>query len=386
MKVLGNLPIVKDQNVKYPFGAGIIDETDTNDGTPVIKDIYNDTLMNIYKLLSLAKITPTDTEDNENTQYQLIEALKLLPNSLNDIEQVLTLNSLTWSVPYDLDILPNKYVFFARVSSTYLSGQLYKFKGVGTTEYNFSSPTGFNANDEVIVIIDQGTVRAYSVTLLNRINETFTVFGTPLSYNSSSDMYYSEDGYILNDLPSSANLQNNIRVFASNSNLYVIDVWLLQGKVFCVVFDDAAITYKFYSFSLTDLTLPTEVVVTGGSIPAGSDNKPYFYTDGTNVYITNRGGSNNLDYVLEYFVFDGVLNTLSYVGIYELENTFIKTTNAVIKSGYIYTLINGQLNRYVLVGQTFDNIGYFNGNIGQIFVFNGDVYFTSGEVAKKWNL
>ena len=82
MKVLGNLPVNKDSNSIYPFGANIENETDTVSGTPVVREIYGDILMNLYRLLELTGVTPTDTEDNDSTQYQLVEALKKLPNSL----------------------------------------------------------------------------------------------------------------------------------------------------------------------------------------------------------------------------------------------------------------------------------------------------------------
>lgn len=167
MKVLGNLSVDKDTNAKYPLGSNIQNETDTLNGTPVVREIYGDILMNLYRILELTNITPTDTEDNKDTQFQLVEALKKLPNSLNDIEQVLTLSGSVWSVPFDLSILPNKYFFIARASENFVDGTTYTFKGTGAIELPFTS-SGFNGSDELLIIIDNSTVRAYSLNLDNK--------------------------------------------------------------------------------------------------------------------------------------------------------------------------------------------------------------------------
>jgi len=47
MKVLGNLLVPKDSNSRYPFGSNIKNETDTEQGTPVVREIYGDPLMNL---------------------------------------------------------------------------------------------------------------------------------------------------------------------------------------------------------------------------------------------------------------------------------------------------------------------------------------------------
>lgn len=386
MKVLGNLPVVKESDVKYPFGSAIQNETDVQDGTPVVREIYNDVLMNLYKLLGLTGITPTDTEDNDNSQYQIIDALKKLPNSLNDIEQVLTLTGSVWSIPFNLDLLPNKYVLFARPTDNYVSGTIYTFEGSTGTTYNFTSQTGFNASDEVLIVIDNGTVRVYSLTMINQLNQTFTVFGQALSFNDSATMHYKEGGNILTDFPSIGYLENVIRVLAGDGTLILNDVFILKGKVFCVVYDSINTTYKLYTFPISDFATATLVTVSGGSIPVGVDNNPYFYTDGTNIYITNKGGSNSNAFELESYLFNESSNTITYTSLVSLENSFSKTTNAVIKSGFLYTLIGGVFKRFSLSGGTKDDIATYNGVIGNIFYFNGEVYFSSGEVAKKWTL
>jgi len=126
MKTIKNIAVPQDSSAQFPFST-IKNETDTENGTPVIREIYGDVLTNLYKLLQVVGITPTNTEDSDITQYQILEALKKLPNSLNDIEQVLSLSGLVWNVPLDTDYLPNKYFFVARASDNYVSGTTYTF-------------------------------------------------------------------------------------------------------------------------------------------------------------------------------------------------------------------------------------------------------------------
>ena len=121
MKVLGNLPITKKNDSNIPFGARIQNETSTQEGTPVVDDVLQDILSNSYKLLALTGISPTNNFDSEATQYQIVEALQKLPNATNDIEQILSLDGNVWSVPLNIDIIPNKYFFIARAEEKYVS-------------------------------------------------------------------------------------------------------------------------------------------------------------------------------------------------------------------------------------------------------------------------
>lgn len=162
MKILANLTaLVKRTDANLPFGKTIQDETETQQGTPIVSDWFQDLLSNIYRLLEKAKITPTNDFDGDSTQYQIIDALQKLPNTMNDIEQVLTLDGTTWSVPLDLSILPNKYFFLARPSDDYDSTETYDFKGSGDDTYSFTSQNVFQTGCLLLVVIDTSGVRAY---------------------------------------------------------------------------------------------------------------------------------------------------------------------------------------------------------------------------------
>lgn len=165
MKILANLPLVKKTDSNLPFGKTIQDENDTQQGTPIVADLMQDLFSNFYRLLEIANITPTNAFDSDSTQYQIIDALKKLPNSMNDIERILTLNDAgdTWAVDLDLTILPNKYIFLARASDDYDIAETYDFKGSGDDTYSFTSEY-FKTGNLLLIVIDTGTVRSYTIS------------------------------------------------------------------------------------------------------------------------------------------------------------------------------------------------------------------------------
>ena len=342
-------------------------------------------LTNIYKILQTAGIVPTGTQDSDTSQYQLLDAIRKLPNLLNDIEQVLTLTALDWKVPFALEFLPNKYFFVARASDNYVAGSAYTFSGSGDASYSFTS-AGFKASDELLVIIDTSGVRAYSLSALGSSSgtEIFTVIGTPVAFNDTNKVWYQESGLLMSDVPSVDNLENTIRVDLSDGTALVNDILILNGYVLCFCVIPATNVYFFRQFPLTDFSVSTAVVISGSSFPSVSDFIPYVYADSGIIYITNGMNSTVNDYSIAKLTYNGIGSTLTFVSITNIDNTFVKTTNAVIKSGLLYTMISGVLNSFNLTSGAKILLGTYSGVAGQIFGFNGHVYFSSGEVAKKW--
>lgn len=387
MRKLIQLPIVQDTDtINFPNGA-IKNETDTQDGTPVVRELYNDILVNIWKILDVTKTEATGDEDSEATQYQLLDALRKLTNLLNDVEQVLSFSGTQFSIPFDLSILPDKYVCIARATDTYVSGPSYTFKGSGVTTYPFSSPTGFNASDELLVVIDHSGVRAYSLSsLTSSADEVFTIFGLPLAFNNGNKMFYQESGSLLSDVPSVDYLENIIRVASGSGTLLVNDILIMQGYVlcFCYDFSDPDNLYTFWQFSMLDLSTAVEVSVTGASFGIDDDFIPYVYADGTNLYVTN--GCNNVsdDFILTRLQYHPDDAELQYVSEFDVDDTFDKTSNAAIKNDLLYTLVGGTLCTYGLPSGSKTELGVFTGIIGNLFGFDGEIYFTAGEVSKKW--
>jgi len=384
MKTIEQLAIPKEVSANFPFGA-IINETDVSDGTPVVREVYNDHIVNNYKILQEVGLTPTGAEDNETTGYQILEAHKLLPNKLNDIERVLALSLTTWSVDLDIDFLPNKYFFVARASEDYVAGTSYSFKGTTDTEYVFTS-TGFKSGDELLVIIDLSGVRAYSLSSLSgdSATEVFAVMGTPVAFNDTNKMWYQESGQLMSDVPSVDSLESIIRVNLSDGTILLNDIFVLNGYVLCFCLIPSTNTYFFRQFILSNLTVSTAVTIYGTSFSSASDFSPYVYAQTGNVFVTNGMNSTANSYTIAKLTYNGVAGTLTFVSTTNIDNTFAKTTNAVIKSGLLYTMISGVLNSFNLTSGAKISLGTYSGVAGQLFGFNGQVYFSSGECAKKW--
>lgn len=385
MRTIKNLGVpFTDDPAKFPHGQ-LRNETDTLDGTPVVREIYGDLIVNLYKLLDLAGLAFTEDEDSETSQFQLVDALKLFSNSLNDIEQVLTLSAAQWSVPINLSILPDKYVFFARPSDTYNSAEVYTFKGSGAApEYSFTSPNGFSSGEEVMVVVDQAGVRAIGLRTFASSNSSAlsTAFGTPIAFNSAMEMYFFEDGTIFKEDLSVSDLRNQIRTATGDAIAEIVDVVVLKGYILCFVYLPNTITYVTYQFAVGDLNTAIAVPISGISIPVGTDNQPYLYTDGDFVYITNFAGTTVNDNEVSRFTYTPATPQLNQASQATLNAAFQKTTNAIVKDDqYFYTFISGVLARYEISTGLVVTIGDYKNANGQLFAFNGGVYFDSGDSA-----
>lgn len=383
MKTLNQLPVPQDTDItKWPFGQ-LKNETATEPGTPVVREIYGDILTNVYKVLQDAGVVPNGLEDSEENGYQLLKALKNFSNELNDVEHVLILSESTWKITKNIDNFPDKYVMFCRASEPYVSGVEYSIAGTGANSYPMTSPTGFNASDEILVVFDQSGVRVYSLSfLVSSAGGIFPVFGNPVAFNDTNTLYYESEGRLITDYPAIHNIQQTIRNSTGISTLYVNEMFVLQGKVFCVVFNTEGEKYFFYQLPLTDLTIVEEVSV------VGENNSPeefisYFYTDGTYIYATNDFNQSAPDDHLQKYILEGT--NMTFVQDIHLHEDFRKTTNAVIKGDALVSFVNGVLAKYGFDGSK-EIIGTFNTLLGILFKFNSEIYYTNGEVAKKWNV
>jgi len=382
MKILNNLGIIKTVDSDKPFGATIKNETETEEGTPVVAELLADPINNLYRLIELAKITPTNEFDGDSTQYQIVEALQKLPNLLNDVERVLTLSGSVWAVDFDFDLIPNKYFFLARASENYVSGTSYTLKGLNASPSYPLTSSGFKSGDELLVIVDS-TARVYNLSSDSSISEVFTVMGSPLAFNDTNKMWYQDDGRLISDVPSINDLQSTIRLETSDGTIVVNDMFVLKGFVLCYCFSTATELYSFYQFDLNDLSTPFEVDL-GSNFTDTTDYDTYVYSDGTYLYATNGGNESSDDRSINKFSYDEANAVIASISKVNLHSDFVKTTNAVIKSGGIYTMIGGVLELYSLNAGTKESLGTYSSTLGQIFNFNGQFYFTNGEVAKKW--
>lgn len=385
MRTIKQLVVPQNSHSKFPFST-IQNETDLVDGTPVVEEIYGDVLTNLYKLLQTTGVTPTGTQDNDLTQYQILEALRKLPNTLNDIEQILTLTGTVWSIPLPIELLPNKYFFVARATDAYANGGTYTFKGSGATSYPFTS-SGFKASDELLLILDTSGVRAYSLAFLDSISdEIFTVMGLPIAFNDSNKMYYQSGGNLISDTPSINYLESIIRVNVSDGTVLVNDILISNGYALCFCLIPSTNTYFFRQFALTDLSVSFAVSLVGTSFANASDFSPYVYMKQGTVYVTNAMNANANDYSITKLIYSVGGATLTLASSLDLDATFVKTSNSVVKNELLYTLISGVLTSYSLTTGTKTVLGDYGSINGNLFGFNGKTYFSSGEVGRAWTL
>lgn len=384
MRTIKGSGFPQDNSAEFPFST-IKNETGAEAGTPVVREVYGDVLTNIYKLLQLVGEVPTETEDSDISQYQILDALKKLPNSLNDIERVLTLNTTVWGLPFDTSLLPNKYFAIARAEADYNKSLVYTFEGSNAVSLPFSS-TGFKSGDELVVVIDAAGVRAYSISVLSGIDEVFSVMGQPLSYNDSEKMYYAQDGALMSDVPSIDYLENIIRVDVSDGTVLVNDIILTNGYLLCFCIHPNTNGYFFRQFNLSNLSVSLPVSLVGVTFGNSGDYSPYFYAENGFIYLTNGMNDSVNDFLINKLAYSTTGATLTFASATNLDATFVKTTNGVIKSGYLYTLIEGVFNKFSLTTGVKTNVGNFRGNIGNLFNFKGNIYFSSGEVCKLWAL
>lgn len=380
---------IKNQNIpqetdytKFPDST-IKNETETNEGTPVIREIYGDLLTNFYAFLRDRKVIPNQLEDNELNGYQIVNAIRKSVNELNDIEQILSKSGTIWSVLLDLSIVPDKYVFFARASENYTNGTSYTFKGTDNLVYNFTS-SGFQSGDELMIVIDQSEVRAYSIGNAQEQNELVTVFGTPLAFNdNSAKIWYQEDGKLFSDLPEIYDLQTTLRNQTFEPTLLIYEMICFQNNIVCLTKIPGQ-NFNFYTFSVNDFS--TGILLTTGGFDFTGSGDVFMYCTGNEVILTNYATQSNNDFKMLLAYIDFSNNTINYQGDFQVDSSFVKTTNAVATKSGITTFVNGDLKHFPANASPVIDLGVYNSFVGNIFKLKSNVYYSNGEVAKKWNI
>ena len=391
MRTIGNLPIPKKVDSKYPFEGAIRNQTPTETGTPVINEIYNDPLMNLYQLLKLTGISPTETEDNDLTQYQIVEALEKFSNKLNDLQQVMTVDALDISVGFNFDLLPENYVFIGKITENILASNSYTLQGSGEVTKSITSNVDILASNLVLVTINSSESTITPLSQSSSLNDTLinSSFGTPIGFNDSNLMMYFASGVVFTDEPKAYDVQNMIRTAISNINLEVVEVILHKGYLLCLTFNPISLEYRVYAFDSSNLSVyHAEITISASS---SVDNQPYMYCDNEYLYFTNSTtivGNQIEDYKIGRFRFIPEDLKIVPVDDFKIHNSFVKTTNVFINglSSYIYTFISGELYRYDMIGLTRTFLGFFNTLDGSVFKFNNKTYYTNGSVSVKWNL
>jgi len=385
MRTIRDLPIVQDgNNTLFPDGQ-IKNETAKDPGTPVVREIYGDVITNIYKIIRDAGVDFTETEDSESTQYQLLDALKVFVNELNDVLQVLTVDENDVSINVDLDNLPNNYVFIGQVSELLSSSETYDLTGTGDNSYVFSTDSDIKANSQVLLVIQNSSV-AKIIDLSKETSQTTISlpYSGVLSYNSSNTSYYLSDGFILNNGPEATNVQQVIRVDQGDNDILIYDAVIHKGALICLAKTDAATVYDIYVFTLTNFnTIANKLTVTQ---QASTDHVPYLFADAGFIYLSNNGNNTADDFKVRSYFLGLKPFTLTQSSDITLNSDFQKSTNYFIKDSKFYTFINGNLYSYPFTGETRNFEKFLNNTNGQVFTQDSKIYFKSGFIGNLWNI
>lgn len=392
MRTLRGQNLVRNTDTaRFPDGT-IQNKTDTEQGTPVIEEVYGDLITNIYRLLRRNGVTPTETQDGSTTQYQLVEALAKNFNELNDIMQVLNVSGTTITTAFNFDNMPTNYVFIGRVTDA-ITVQNYTLNSAGSNSFTLVARQPIGASELAMVVLNGNN--SFIIALENVIDdsELNTSFGTPLTFNESTQLYYLSNGRVFTSTPTIFLTENLIRTSEGNNNIFLLDCIVHKGKLLAYCVDtttgvEATHVYRLFAFDLNSLnTVESEVTIPNTS---AANNQPYMYCDGTNIFFTNSNAQINnasADNSVASFVFNETAFTLTHVSTFTLNSSFVKTTNVFFNAaGQLHTFINGVLNRYVLSGGTGITIATYNTINGFVFRFNGNTYYTNGNTAIKWTV
>lgn len=390
MRTLKNLPVPQDgDDARFPDGQ-IKNQSSTESGTPVVRELYGDIITNVYAILRDAGIVPNENEDSELTQYQLLDALKVFSNNLNDLQQILTVNANDINVVFDFDNLPENYVFIGKITDPILASENYTINSSGANSFPINSTLDISASSIVLVVLNQAGSQMFNLSsLISGVGDAVNIpFGTPIAFNESKNMLYFSDGRIITDNPGSFAIQDSIRAFEADANIEVLEVVLHKKKLICFTINTVSLEYKAFSFDEADFnTVEGQITLSVGVI---ADNQPYIYCDGDYIYFTNTVAAVNDsidDFKIGKFLFNPVLLTLTFTSSFSLNNLFQKTTNVFMNNiiGALYTFISGELYEYNIGPATRQEIGFFNTVDGIVFKFNGKTYYSNGNVATKWN-
>lgn len=381
----GQNNLVHDENYNlFPEGA-IINETENQEGTPVVREVYNDFLMNVYAFVKSRGINFNQLEDSEQNGYQFVNALKRNVNELNDSEKLLNLQGSTWNIDLNFDLIPNKYFVFARATEN-SSNSYISIKGSTNTSYPFES-NEFKTGDELLLIIDQDKVRAYNLNFQSSINNSsLNVFAAPLRY-SSSGIWYFENGILYSDKPESYKLEQVLKAQYLNDNLKILEIFKKDSFFICCCLDTENFNLSFFKFDYSNMSSAFELEVEGININQNvTQNRDcYFYYNGDKLMISNQSNNSSLNNYLHSYSVNFSQNKLVYSNEIILEETFQKVMNSISVSGGLINFINGILYYYKLDG-SLEILGDFPSFIGILFSISNKIYYCDGNNATEWNL
>lgn len=390
MRTIKQLNVPKEQDLnKFPDST-ILNETDTIDGTPVVREIYGDLLTNWYAYLRDRGIIANGLEDNEINGYQLIEALKLNVNTLNDIRQTLrVVDSSTFELDIDFKLLTTDYPIFVRSTETInIEGNtnvyyLQDSKGVKKI-MNFTHSV--NSGDELLFIIsnDVKAVNLIQSGSSTKNNETeINIQGIPLSYSTSKLSDYLDGNTLIYNDGTSIDLNTYLQ-----AGFVVKDVVLINDAYIIFGIESASKKLRLYKYFRGENTV-TEILIQNindNNQEAGlSTAKVMMYVYKNKITFTCRAGKVFNPYLLYMYDYDNT-NLLKFNSEIELDTSFNGTSNYIMNDeGIIISKTTESRLRMYTFNKQERNVYILKENVVNIFTKNtNDRFIQVGETAILW--
>ena len=389
MRTIKQLNVPKEQDLnKFPDST-ILNETDTIDGTPVVREIYGDLLTNWYAYLRDRGIIANGLEDNEINGYQLIEALKLNVNTLNDIRQTLrVVDSSTFELDIDFKLLTTDYPIFVRSTETIkIEGgkkiiyYLQDSKGVKKIIYFTHS---VNSGDELLFIISND-VKAINL-IHNDLYEDkveLNIQGVPLSYSTSNLNDYLDNNTLIYNDGSSIDLSQFL-----DPNIIIRDMVLLNDFYFIFCIDSSNYKLHLYKYKRGDNNIE-EILIQGindnNQTPGLRTSSVQMYVFKNNIAFSNNGGNVFNPYIISMFNYDGS-NLLKYVSDITLDSSFNGSSSYFMDNDFIITAdtLSQDLYKYNF-SRGKESIYKIKQNVVNLYTKNSiDRYIQVDDTAVKW--
>lgn len=391
MRSLRSQGLIHDQNYAlFPQGA-IINETDSAEGTPVVREVYNDTLMNLYALLHNRKINLNNLEDNEINGYQVLKALGLVFNEMVDSYKVLSKSGLTWNIDLDLSLALTGTVFFVRVSDLSAVDSTIVLRDKTGSEFNVSVKTNLQSGDDCILVFDNNDSRIFSlnpISIQNSNLNNLVTYGNPINQNDSAlKIWYFKDGVLSNMQLEFYDLLTIVKNHYGDESLIIKDLIQIDGDFIGLIY--RPLDFKYWVVSFKNNTFNQFVELDSVDQPISEnqteDLKVHFYASEKDIYISNQGGNSNSDFIMAKYVYDKMNDQLDFQVNLNLYSDFDKNQNTIFFNNKFIFLNNQGISKYSLNGDK-EKILTYGQLSGQLFKAGKNAYFNDGYNALKIEL
>ena len=389
MRTIKQLNVPKEQDlVKFP-NSTILNETDTNDGTPVVREIYGDILTNLYAFCVDRGIIPNEIEDNEVNGYQILDALRLNVNKLNDVHRVLEkVSENVYRIDIDFNIISDRYPIFVKSPENILLIESFRkiiyledSKGVRKI-INFNKQV-FSGDELLFIISDEVTAVNLIHNDLYEDKVELNIQGVPLSYSTSNLNDYLDNNTLIYNDGSSIDLSQFL-----DPNIIIRDMVLLNDFYFIFCIDSSNDKLHLYKYKRGDNNVE-EILIQGindnNQTPGLRTSSAQMYVFKNNIAFSHKGGNVFNPYIISMFNYDGS-NLLKHVSDVTLDNSFNGSSSYFMENDSIIMAdtLSQDLYKYNFSGGK-ESIYKIKQNIVNLYTKNtNDRYIQVDETAVKW--